>query len=303
MEYTKPPLTFHEQADLLISRGMRGERDQIANRLSTVNYYRLTSYWVPFRQLDNNFGDGTHWAKIWERYVFDQKLRLLVMDAIGSVEVAVRTLLSYVHAHEHGPFAYANEPSALPKLSKNNRELLLQSIDQELTRSKEVFVGHFKMKYGDRHDRPPIWMVTEVMSFGRVISLFQASGNTVKKGIASSFAVPPPVLRTWLWSLNEVRNVCAHHGRLWNRVLGNKPMIPHRKHHPRWHEPVRISNERIFVVLSILLHSLQTLGIRDDWPRRLSTLLSAYPKVPLRSMGFPDRWHEIPLWHTQALSS
>ncbi len=44
MQYSKPPLTFPEQADLLLSRGLTGDKDVIISRLRAVSYYRLSGY-------------------------------------------------------------------------------------------------------------------------------------------------------------------------------------------------------------------------------------------------------------------
>ena len=99
VKYTKEPLTFEQQADRLIRRGMQGDRELIVARLASVNYYRLSGYCYPFRNLDDTFRPGTTFAAVWQRYVFDRRLRLLVMDAIERIEVAVRFQLAYHHAH------------------------------------------------------------------------------------------------------------------------------------------------------------------------------------------------------------
>jgi len=122
--YTKPALTFDEQVDRLLRRGMIGDREAIKSRLSTVNYYRLSAYWYPFRKhgatptdrrLDD-FVEGTAFDTIWDRYIFDQKLRLIVMEAIERIEVAARTQIAYTHAHAWTPDAYASNPASLPRL-------------------------------------------------------------------------------------------------------------------------------------------------------------------------------------------
>ncbi len=65
MKYSKPPLTFEDQADLLISRGMTGNRNDMISRLSAVNYYRLSGYWHTFRKLpEQMFQDGTTLEKV-----------------------------------------------------------------------------------------------------------------------------------------------------------------------------------------------------------------------------------------------
>lgn len=104
MKYTKPPLTFEQQANLLSSRGMTGDRAQIVDRLAVVNYYRLSGYWHTFRQLpEQTFKPNTSFEKVWERYAFDRRLRFLVMDAVERVEVALRQPRLSICAPSQGP--------------------------------------------------------------------------------------------------------------------------------------------------------------------------------------------------------
>lgn len=117
MKYTKPPLTIEAQVELLFQRGMEGDCDLMAQRLKVVNYYRLSGYWHTFRQPNDMFKAGTSFDLVWNTYAFDRHLRLLVMDAIERIEIAVRSLMAYHHAHEHGPFAYVDDPTSLPKLA------------------------------------------------------------------------------------------------------------------------------------------------------------------------------------------
>ncbi len=237
-----------------------------------------------------------HFDVAWEQYIFDRKLRLLLMDAIERIEVGLRTQFSYHHAHAHGPFGYATDPAALPKLRPDQRVLVLGKIENEVARSKERFVEHFAKKYGDSHNYPPVWMATEVMSFGCVLKLWQASSKSVKNQIALTFGVSDEVLETWFWTLNEVRNICAHHGRLWNRDLGNKPSIPKCKPYPDWHDPSTVPNHRVFVVLTICAYCLTRVAPSSSWQSRVRQLLCAHPNVPLKNMGFPDDWLKSPLW-------
>ncbi len=95
---------MQKQADLMISRGIVGDRELIETRLSSVNYYRLSGYLYPFRNPDDTFKAGTTFEMVWQRYAFDRRLRLLVMDAIERIEIAVRSQLACHHALNHGPY-------------------------------------------------------------------------------------------------------------------------------------------------------------------------------------------------------
>lgn len=298
MKYSKPALTREQQADLLISRGMLGDRDHIISQLSVVNYYRLSGYWHTFRLLPaHDFSPNTTFDKVWTRYVFDRRLRLCVMDALERLEVNFRGQLAYHFAHEFNcPFAYADDPAALPNLRSDRRNRFLTMLADDLSSSKEVFVEHFRSQYGNDHPYMPVWVATEIMTFGHVLTMYQGAPNSIKKSIAAPLGIHDGVLGSWLLSLNTIRNICAHHSRLWNRKLGTMPMIPNRKNDPDWHIPVTVSNDRVFGVLTILKYCLDRIAPQSSWSERLFDLLDSYPEIPLKSMGFPVAWRTCPIW-------
>lgn len=296
MKYTKQPLTLEQQADQLLHRGMSGDRELMVARLASVNYYRLTAYWLPFRNPDDTFKPGTTFDVVWNRYVFDRRLRLLVMDAVERIEIAVRTQLAYHHAHSYRAFGYAEDPASLPKLNAADRIQFIQRVAEETDRSREPFVGHFRSKYGDVHRPLPVWMVTEVMTFGTILTFFRGCSHHVKQNVASHFGVPERVFDSWLLTLNAVRNICAHHGRLWNRELGVKPLIPRLPKYPDWHTPVAVTNNRMFAVLTICRHCLRCVAPQSGWSNRIRSLLAEFSRVPRVSMGFPADWERCPIW-------
>jgi abortive infection bacteriophage resistance protein len=297
VKYTKPPLDLDAQVALLHSRGMSGDHALMKRRLASVNYYRLSGYWFPFRQPDDSFRSGTSFETVWDRYVFDRRLRLLVMDALERIEVAIRTKLSYHHSLDYSAFAYATDPHSLPKLRPHELSKFLDKLrDEKRQGMKEKFVEHFDRKYGDVHAHLPIWMASEVMTFGCVLTMFRGAANQTKQAVASAFGVPHEVLSSWLLCLNTIRNICAHHSRLWNRELGVKPMIPRAERYPDWHRPVVVDNRRVFSVLTICNYCLQKIAAGSKWALRLLTLLREFPQVPLANMGLPGEWLECPIW-------
>ncbi len=301
MNYSKPALSREQQADLLISRGMLGNRDQIISQLSAVNYYRLSGYWHTFRlPSSHEFSPNTTFDKVWTRYTFDRRLRLHVMDALERVEVYFRGNLAYEFAHHFtNPFAYADDPSALPNLRSDQRNRFLTTVADDMASSKEVFVKHFLAQYGSDHPYMPVWVATEIMTFGNILTMYRGASDAIKRSIAATFGVHDRVVESWLLALNTIRNICAHHSRLWNRQLGNKPKIPHQKNAPAWHVPITIPNDRVFGILTILKYSLDRIAPQSSWTTRLLSLLQDYPAIPLGSMGFPANWQSSPIWSSQ----
>ena len=308
MKYAKPALTLEEQADQLVARGMAGNRDQVIERLRQVSYYRLSGYWFPFRQQDpdgsgyllDDFKPGTTFSEVWECYVFDRRLRLLVFDAIEQIEVAVRSQLANHHAQAFGPFSYATDANALPGCGGKERTAFVQTIQAEVNRSSDAFVKHFRAKYGDHHTYLPVWMAVEIMAFGSVVTFFRGSPHKIKKAIAADFDLPAKVFASWVLTLNTVRNICAHHGRLWNRVIGTAPLIPLQKDYPVWHQPSTIESNRVFAVLTICKWSLDRIAPGSRWADRVHALLAEFPSIPRASMGFPTEWELSPIWSAPA---
>lgn len=295
MKFDKQPLTLEQQADLLLFRGLIADKQVLINRLSVVNYYRLSAYLYPFRTTDNRFKENTTLDLIWTRYTFDRQLRLIVMDAIERFEVSVRTKLAYHFCLVNGHFAYENQKN-LPGLSEEVHKKWLDELNEEIKRSKEPFIIHFNKKYDDEHPMPPLWMAVEIMSFGKMLTLFRGVDYKMKQKISSYYNISDEIFLSWLLALNSVRNICAHHGRLIDREFGYRPKIPREQKHPEWHRPVEISSDRIFGILTILKYILQFDAPSSSWEDRLLRLFSQYHEIPMHVMGFPNNWEGSPLW-------
>jgi len=233
----KPWKSFEEQLALLKSRGLQVEDEQSAlHYLSTLGYYRLSGYCYPLRKIDkaasahqgtpvrlDEFVEGSRFEDVVRLYVFDKKLRLLALDALERIEMAVRVDVAYTLgkrdplAHEnpsclHGNFT-KNKPNQ--KSRKTEHELWLEKYQTLLKRAyREPFVAHHRQNY---NSKLPIWVAIELWDFGLLSKLFSGMKFADKNAIAVKYnAKDGTAFAQWLRSLNFIRNVCAHHSRLWN---------------------------------------------------------------------------------------
>ena len=119
MEYLKPHLSIQQQVALFTQRGLVGNAALLATRLKNVGYYRFSAYLHPFRgrnlqgDIGSNYVPGTTLDKVWSHYLFDRKLRFLMMDAIERIEVAPRSRIAYHHTANKSPFDFAS-PAYFP---------------------------------------------------------------------------------------------------------------------------------------------------------------------------------------------
>lgn len=298
MKYTKPALTFEQQADQLLQRGLKADKDQLVKRLEATSYFRLSGYLHPFRVSGTDgYKDGTTLDQVWRRCLFDQRLRTLVLDAIEAVEVFARTQLAYHFAHGHGPFDY-HEAKCFPNLTPDAFLKWQEKLDEQVKRSlqaKEEFLVHFFDRYGDEHTRPPIWCLIELMDFGSTLTFYRGIDYRIKQRIADKVGVPDMVFGSWLLTLNTVRNRCAHHLRLWNWTLGNSVKLPSPRKYPDWHHP-ELPNNQIGVVLMLCRHLLNQISPGNHWSARIAQHFADFPEIPVKEMGLPADWQNHPLW-------
>ena len=294
LPFQKPPLDYDAQADLLFQRGFQGDRAVVLKRLRAVGYYRLCAYWHPFKQPDDSFAPGTSIELVWRRYMFDRRLRLLVMDAIERIEVAVRCSMIDTIAVRHGSFAHLDRRN-VPGAKRNEHSELVCKLQREAEKSSEDFVRHFRSTYRQFPDLP-MWAAGQLMSFGSIVKLLSWTENKIQKELGRRYALPRPVFMSWLLTLNYVRNVCAHHNRLWNRELGVKPELPTAKTDNRWHDPSAIGNDRLFVLLLILRRMLHHIAPGSGWHERTTHLFDDFSDIPLGRMGLPADWRQQALW-------
>lgn len=305
MKFEKVWLSYDQQADLLIDeRGLIADRDDLMRHLQEVGYYRLSGYWYIFKKCnapdakdpdDERFVKGTTFEKIWNLYTFDRQLRLIVLDAIERVEVYFRTQLAYELAKETGVFGYLNSKN-LPHFKNDAYDDFIEHCKKEYKRSREPFVLHFKKKYGDTESMPPYWVMVNIMDFGTMLRLYKGSSIEVRNRIANEVGISARVLESWLVTLNTVRNICAHHGRLWNRGIGTRPIIPTVKKYPEWHEPFAIRYDNLLGTLTILSFLLENVAPDTSWHNKLLDLLETRSTDELNRMGFIEGWKDSPLW-------
>lgn len=296
MEYTKPALTLEQKVERLKDRGLTIENpDKALHLLARISYYRLSGYFYPLLEDKENhiFKSGSTFQQAFNMYCFDRRLRALVLGELEKIEVAVRTQLTYHFSHAEGAFWFMD--GGLFN-SSSTHEKLLATFTAEYERSDELFVKTFKRKYTNPY--PPSWILFELISFGALSRAYSSikKYNKEKAAVADYFGLPDHVFASWLHSLTYIRNVCAHHARLWNREHSVSPILP-RKPRKQWlrNKPSDEATST-YVILSVIVYLLQTVNPKTTFKQKIRDLLAAYPTVDKAAMGFPRNWEDERLW-------
>lgn len=294
MQYPKPPLSFEQQLALLEERGLAiGDRNAAAHALARVSYYRFSAYWHPFKNADDSFKPGANFEAALSLYELDRHLRLQVMDAVERVEIALRTSITYTLAHAYGAFAHGNAANFRPHFPHRR---WVSKIEDEAQRSKEVFIQHYKAKY-EGFPALPIWMATEVIPLGALSRLYEGMFAKDQRLVAADYGIHHSVFCSWLRTLCYIRNLCAHHSRLWNREIPVAPELP--RHDPLWNPPITPTNRRLFAVLLVLRQLMAHHHQGRHWQQRVTELLGpvATEERWRIAMGLPPDWQAHALWN------
>jgi abortive infection bacteriophage resistance protein len=294
--YHKGWLSYSDQVQLLQQRGLVVSDLRKAEQfLSHLNYYRFSGYCLAFESQRHTFVAGTRFEQIVDAYQFDLSLRDLVTEALEIIEVDLRAAIAYYFGQRYGAFGHTAATNFYAGFGHTDWLLRLQ---EEANRSSELFVTHFQHAYVEFPDLP-VWMVTEVMSFGGLSKMFMGMSRPDQKSISSRYGLQPSILQSWMHHFVYVRNLCAHHSRLWDRVWAIKPTLPHGKD---WATPNLRSNRHLLATLMLLRYWLKRIPAANrfaaNWKNRVEQHLQSPPSVtsPDIRMGLTQSWMSNPIW-------
>ena len=307
--------------------------------LIAVGYYRLTGYLYPFRESEGyvdeknrerrrvlgTYPAGTSVQQAFDLIHADRQLRMLVLEATERIEIALRMQLGYVmgetSAYSHSDlnsflpnFTTSDAMSGVPDPVRATARILFPRLyrskleswhervaDRQRDASDENFVSHFTAKYDSRL---PIWVLTEILEFGQLSRLYGGINSQMAETIANSFNVPSRKLMvSWLASLNYVRNVSAHHARLFNRKLQQAPARPKKDAIPalaHLTDEVMPKSFGAYSLLCVMAYLLRVVEPDNSWAMRVREWAENFPasgKVDLSSVGFHPEWKSQELWN------
>jgi abortive infection bacteriophage resistance protein len=250
----------------------------------------------------DSFEVGSTFEQAVQIYVFDKKLRLLLMDALERIEIALRVDVSHTLG-QLNKFAYLTSDLFHPEFSHKLSKATGVSAHHEwlskhatlINRSKEEFVKHNKDKYG----LPlAIWVACEVWDFGTLSKFYAGMRESEQDVVSNRYGVKSGrIFATWLRSLNYLRNICAHHSRLWNRNIIDQPSLPNETEVP-WVKPFLNDNHaraRCFLLIRIALHLLRVVNPNSTWGDRMRDHILSFPLLSgagldVAAMGVPTDW-------------
>lgn len=286
-KFTKSALPTADLLNFLITKGLIVSDRAFAEQcLTYIGYYRLKIYTRHFEDAAKNFSVGTTFKNIIEVYEFDRALRLFCLDAIEKIEVALR-------AHIINEMAMVGTPHFYYREEFFETRDAVTSIRNFAQKAKHLSVRHYFSEYSEP-SLPPIWCLTEASTYGQLSKMYADLKLDHRKKIAKGFGFDESICVSWFRTVNALRNICAHHGRLWDaKFLVDTPKKA------RAYAADLADNTTCYANLVVLQAILKHIDLNGNhgWGSRLKPLIAARPAtVNLANMGFPLGWETRPLW-------
>lgn len=298
--YAKPALTYRQQIAHLRGNGMIIADDALAEYwLRHVSYYRLSAYWLYFEHPKGTggprFKPNTTFEAVTGLYDFDRILRRLTMRGTEHVEVALRASWAYQMGHLGNGHSYASASHYSNRSAFHDN---LSKLTSETGRSRETYIKHYRDAY-DSPPIPPVWMAAEMMSFGQLSRWYSnLDDRALRNRIAAPLGLPETVLVPLIAHVTDLRNICAHHGRLWNRGFLRPPKLALKPTSlaGSLNQKANQAPAKLYNGLTLIGHVVKTVCPDSAWATDIRNHIATHPTGDLEPMGFPADWALRPIW-------
>ena len=295
---SKDPKTVTQQIELLKERGMLFRNEEaVPHFLHNISYYRLKGYWWEMQsdKVDHKFKEESYFEDVIDLYNFDRHLRLLIFDAIERIEVALRTKLIYNLSLAYGPLWYLDYSIFTDGI---NQMSIAGHLSNEIKRSKEQFIEEHNKKH--KNELPEAWKALEVASMGSLSKLYKNLNHQLpeKSRIAQEFGFNSHSdFSSFLEATTVIRNVIAHHSRLWNNNITIKYLWPKNlKNPPITYTPSDNQRAKLFSLFTLVIYTLEFISPNSSIKGKFYDLIDEFSNVPIHKMGFPENWRTQPIW-------
>lgn len=277
-----------------------------AHYFANISYYRLKGYWWDMQDdlQMHTFKTNTYFEDIIDRYNFDRHLRLILFDAIERIEIALRTKMIYILSMHFGSLWYLDPlifQKTILEIRGSTKTLHLHTLDElnkEFNRSQEIFIKDQKLRFSGQD--ADAWKILEVASMGTLSKLYKSLNHQLpeKAQIANEMGLNlHSELSSWLEGITYLRNIIAHHSRLWSRSMVKTPVLLNNPSGLWFSDELNsVQIKKPFLLISCLVYLCNKVTPGHQIKSKILTLFRDYPKVQIYKMGFINNWPNTEIW-------
>lgn len=245
-------LTILRSRGMVIEKGSQGSR--VMRILEKENYYNVINGYKDLfldhpasATSDEAYKAGTTFDEVYALYSFDRELRHIYLKYLLKIENMFKSVIAHEFSAQYGHDNYlklenfqytaSTDPKDLAYIAKkhtlqiprDNAKIkkysaeenaasvikLIGDIQQEIARQMSKHhqvVTH----YMTNHSYIPLWVLVNVLTFGKITTFYNNMKPTDKSNISKQFGLQPVELHKYMEMLGLARNKCAHDERFFN---------------------------------------------------------------------------------------
>jgi len=279
--YTKPHATARERVEHLRAKGLYIPQPNVAaKKIDAIGYERLRIYFLSRRQVNvpgKPFLPGVTYNHIHRLYQCDSAIRDACFSAVGQFELLLRNSMSEALSSTFGSHPY-HEITAFRDARANLSAL--QTFAKAYDTSKDGRAKHYQTAYS-APILPPIWTMKEFLTFGTTSRILNELSRALQKNIAAEFGVgKEQVFTSWVAALVDLRNICAHHDRLFNRSFQKQPS--------KWKSAgvPSAQQKKLKAILECLDYLLDQRGTPMDVTKKVGAIIMKYKEMQPSDAGY-----------------
>ncbi len=293
-QFSKPPKTIPELISILEGKGIANANPSYSERvLQCIPYYKLSGY-------IKSTPEPIELFDVIKTYELDMEIRNAIFGLLAHYEIALKNSFvnltlqideNHIRPYQKSHF-YLSDKIFKHDVFNENLKRIEQDIEDNHPKLK--FIDSYKSKY-DNPKNPPIWMLTELMSFGDICRWIKSINHqSYINIIPHKFGFKNvSEFNNVIMVCTNLRNMCAHHSRLWeNDIYGKRvylSSIPtivkntlrdNGQHKKLWNSTV------------LVIYSLSKIGYKGDIKSFINLLCNIFEDYSTKhhGYGFPDSW-------------
>jgi abortive infection bacteriophage resistance protein len=143
-------------------------------------------------------------------------------------------------------------------------------------------------------------VIFEVATFGTLSKIYKNLCHQLpeKARIANDFGLNIHTeLSSWLEAISYLRNIVAHHSRVWSRNMVKRPMDINNPKGIWLKKPLsEFAKKKPYLIITSMLYLCNAINAGDTYKKKIISLIEECPDIPIYKIGFPNHWNKEPIW-------
>jgi abortive infection bacteriophage resistance protein len=194
---------------------------------------------------------------------------------------------------------FINQNFVIKGITKTIHLHTIDELGKEFKRSQEIFIKDHRKRYPNQE--PDAWKILEVASMGTLSKLYKNIQHQLpeKSAIAKGMGLNlHNELSSWLEAITYVRNIIAHHSRLWSRNMVKTPIEKLNNPIGQWfqHPLTPIQYKKPFLIISCMIYLCNFVTPGHQIKLKVLELFNNNPSIEIYKLGFLNNWEKEPIW-------